>query len=150
MRRRNRIQFTAIANDPGKDLFAYLFLLIMVFSFMLLMSVDPSHSQQRSPDQGQIGTSRFSAVSRDHVAELEIRDNRLHLRFGRDLYDPVRDMDKLVSDNRITRKTDKGRVQKILYINKQEKKEISLFDYLDTFKIFSDHRISIAFVKVVR
>ena len=38
-RKRNGFSFEN-AQDPGKDLFAYLFLLIMVFSFMLLMTTE--------------------------------------------------------------------------------------------------------------
>ncbi len=149
MRRKRGIHIAAVSGDPGKDLFAYLFLLIMVFSFMLLMSVDQSQARQDSPDHTKSGKSSYSKVSKQNVATLRTKGDRLYLKFGNDLYDPITDMSKLELDGRITKKIDGETVQKIMYIEKQDKGDISLFHYLDTFKIFSDHQISIAFVKVV-
>ncbi len=150
MRTRNRININAMSGDPGKDLFAYLFLLVMMFSFMLLMSMNSSESRQKAPDQNGNGKSSFSRVPEKNVAVLEKKNGALYLRFGRILYNPSTDMEKLEQDKRITIKKNGDKVQKFLYIKKDKNQTISLFDYLDTFKFFSDNQISVAFVRVIQ
>ena len=145
MKRRRQSTSLSLAADPGKDLFAYLFLLIMVFSFMLLMSSEQTGSAQKAPDQQKSAKSAFSQVMEANIATLEKKGTKIFLRFGNKLYDPQKDFEKLEQDKRIVVKKEGGNVQKFLYINKTNHENISLSEYLETFKLFSEHDISIAF-----
>jgi hypothetical protein len=135
------------AQDPGKDLFAYLFLLIMVFAFMLLLSVDQRNPAQRAPDQTQPGRSGFQAVSPDHVATLEKSQGKLWLRYGDVRYDPLRDYDRLVQDQRMVAGEDERK--QVLMIENNQQQRISLHDYLETFSALSRQGVTIAFAKAV-
>lgn len=149
MRRRQSINISLAAGDPGKDLFAYLFLLIMVFSFMLLMSLEQSGSAQTAPDQKKRGGSTFSKVAKETLATLENRDSKIFLRFGKDIYDPQTDLKRLEQDKRIVMKKQGETIQKVLYIKKTKDNGISLSQYLETFKSFSENNISIAFAVTI-
>jgi hypothetical protein len=135
------------AQDPGKDLFAYLFLLIMVFAFMLLMSVDQQKQTQTAPEHAQPGRSGFHKVSADHVATLEKNKEKLWLRFGDVRYDPLTDFEKLVQDGRLIKDGD-GEKQMLL-IEDTPGERIFLHDYLETFSVFSRQGVAIAFAKEV-
>lgn len=149
-RRREGISTSLAAGDPGKDLFAYLFLLIMVFSFMLLMSFDEKGSAQKAPESKKSGTSTLTTISKDNIATLEEIDSKIFLRFGKDLYDPENDLEKLEQDKKIVVVKQDGREeQRFLYIEKKNQEDISLFEYLETFKRLSQKNISIAFVREV-
>jgi hypothetical protein len=185
MRRMRSIHTALAAGDPGKDLFAYLFLLIMVFSFMLLMSFDQSQSFQNTPEkntpekntpeknileknllgknileknildqntldhdtggQKKSTESTYSTVAGKSIATLEKRGSKIFLLFGKDLYDPEKDLKKLEKDKRIVVKKDGEKLEKVLYIWKTDGENILLSHYLETFKYFSQHNISIAF-----
>ncbi|SDU57040.1 hypothetical protein [Desulfobacula phenolica] len=149
MRRRQSINISLAAGDPGKDLFAYLFLLIMVFSFMLIMSLEQPGSAQAAPDRKKRGGSTFSKLAKQRLATLENRDSKIYLRFGKDIYDPQTDLKRLEQDKRIVIKKQGKTIQKILYIKKTKDNNISLSQYLETFKSFSDHNISIAFAVTI-
>jgi hypothetical protein len=153
MRRRQRqgIPTSFTTGDPGKDLFAYLFLLIMVFSFMLLMSFEQKGSAQKAPDSKEGGTSTLTSISKENIASLEEIDSKIFLRFGKELYDPENDIEKLEKAGKLVLvKQDDGREQKFLYIEKKNQKDISLFEYLETFKKLSQNNISIAFARKVQ
>lgn len=144
-RRRSGINIFPTAGDPGKDLFAYLFLLIMVFAFMLMMSSEQAGSAQNAPARKKNGTSALTQVAIENIGVLEKQGSQLLLRFGKNLYDPETDFEKLEQDKRIMTITKDGKNQKILYIEKKGRTSISLFDYLDTFKPLSRKGVSIAF-----
>jgi len=149
-RQRQGISTSLAAGDPGKDLFAYLFLLIMVFSFMLLMSFEQAGSAQKAPDSKKSGTSTLTIISKDNIASLEEIDSKIFLRFGKDLYDPENDFEKLEQDKKIVVVKQDGREdQRFLYIEKKNQEDISLFEYLETFKKLSQKNISIAFAQEV-
>ncbi len=153
MRRRQRggALGAVMTQDPGKDLFAYLFLLIMVFAFMLLMSFeqkDGAGSTQTGPVEKKPSLTGPKTVSRDQVARLVKEGNTLLLRFGTVVYDPETDFKRLEDDGRIvTVHGDNGEVRRFLYIEKKSRQVISLFEYLDTFHIFSKQEVSIAFAR---
>jgi hypothetical protein len=149
-RQRQGISTALVAGDPGKDLFAYLFLLIMVFSFMLLMSFEQAGSAQKAPDHKKEGKSSLTELSKDTIGTLEEINSKLFLRFGKDLYDPEKDFNKLEQDKKIvTVKKGSGQEQHFLYIEKKNQDDISLFEYLETFKKLSQQNISIAFSQEV-
>jgi len=150
-RQRQGISTSLAAGDPGKDLFAYLFLLIMVFSFMLLMSFEQAGSAQKAPDQEKNGKSTLTTLSKENIASLEEIDSKIFLRFGKELYDPENDFERLLQDKKIvTVKKDSKQEQQFLYIEKKNQEDISLFEYLETFKKLSQKNVSIAFAKEVR
>jgi hypothetical protein len=149
-RQRQGISTSLAAGDPGKDLFAYLFLLIMVFAFMLLMSFEQAGSTQKAPDQGKNGKSTLTRLSQENIASLEEIDSKIFLRFGNDLYDPEKDFEKLEQDKKIvTVKQGAGKDQRFLYIEKKDQEDISLFEYLETFQKLSRKNISIAFARKI-
>lgn len=149
-RQRQGISTSLAAGDPGKDLFAYLFLLIMVFSFMLLMSSEQAGSTQKAPGRTKKGKSTLTTVFKENIASLEKIDSKIFLRFGKDLYDPEKDFEKLKLDKRIViAKKGSKQEQLFLYIEKKNQVDISLFEYLETFKKLSQKNVSIAFVQEV-
>ncbi|MEA1969125.1 MAG: hypothetical protein U9N77_13015 [Thermodesulfobacteriota bacterium] len=149
-RRRQGISTSLAAGDPGKDLFAYLFLLIMVFSFMLLMSFEQAGSARKAPESEKSGTSTLATISKDNIATLEEINSKIFLRFGKDLYDPENDLEKFEQDKKnVVVKQDGREEQRFLYIEKKNQEDISLFEYLETFKRLSQKNISIAFTREV-
>ncbi len=138
------------AGDPGKDLFAYLFLLMMIFAFMLLMSFESSGRPQQAPDQKKSAVSGYAVVSAKNIATLEKKNGRLMLRFEDRLYDPRKDIERLEADGRIVSQGRAELEKKMLYIKKTQQTQVSLYDYLETFKTFSDNRIYIAFASEVK
>lgn len=157
-RRRHSLSYSMAAGDPGKDLFAYLFLLIMVFAFMVLMSIeqngsvqnkpDQNGSAQKAPDQEKSGKSQLTRIAQKNIAVLEERQNRIYLRYGRKLYDPEKDFHRLLADKRVvTHLKDGHEKQQVLYIEKKNQETITLFEYLETFQRLSERNVSIAFAQ---
>jgi hypothetical protein len=141
--------------DPGKDLFAYLFLLIMVFSFMLLMTTgERQHTipGQTGPQQHEdAGRSRLASVSLEKIAQLAKRDGRLCLRFGNESYDPARDMDRLEKDQRIALITGRdGRQQRVLYLEEDKTNKVLLAEYLEAFQHLNRRGIGVAFAERIK
>lgn len=156
MRRRHRSGplGNVLTQDPGKDLFAYLFLLIMVFSFMLLMSFEQQEAgagTQAGPVEKKSSVKGPKIVSRDQVGRLVKEGDTLLLRFGTRVYDPSLDFDRLKKEDRIVTVADKaGSSRDFLYIEKEGRTGISLYDYLETFQSFSERGVTIAFAREVK
>lgn len=147
-RRRQPLSVPLAAGDPGKDLFAYLFLLIMVFAFMVLMSIEQKESAQKAPDQKKSGRSQVTQIARKNIAVLEDREGQIYLRYGQKLYDPEKDFHRLVEDKRIVSHQEKDqKKQQFLYIEKKNQETITLFEYLETFQKLSHKNVSIAFAQ---
>ena len=141
--------------DPGKDLFAYLFLLIMVFSFMLLMTTEErlnSISGQKGPErQTAAGHSKLAAVSGKKIGRLTKKDGELYLAFGREFYHPRKDLGRLEKDQRVSAITDEaGRQKKVLYLEEDRANKVLLTEYLTAFQNLSNQGISIAFAERVK
>jgi len=155
-RRRRKIGiYLERTQDPGKDLFAYLFLLIMVFSFMLLMTTGEKKSTipgQTAPQQhNTIGRSLLAAVPLEKIARLAKKDGRLYLKFGSTLYHPDRDVDRLEKDHRIALISDKdGRWKRVLYLEEDRTNKVLLAEYLDAFQHLSLRGIGVAFAERVK
>jgi len=143
--RRQGITIQGAAGDPGKDLFAYLFLLIMVFAFMLLMSVEQGKDVQKAPDRQTRSQVGGVAVSRDMIGDLVVRDSKLFLRFGQTFYDPLTQADQLENDGKVWQEGEGGDMKKVLYVKRPEQAGVTLGKYLDTFKAFAARNISVAF-----
>lgn len=155
-RRRRKIGiYLERTQDPGKDLFAYLFLLIMVFSFMLLMTTGEKKSTipgQTAPQQhNTIGRSLLAAVPLEKIARLAKKDGSLYLKFGSTLYHPDRDVDRLENDHRIALISDKdGRRKRVLYLEEDRTNKVLLAEYLDAFQHLSLRGIDVAFAERVK
>ena len=141
--------------DPGKDLFAYLFLLIMVFSFMLLMTTGEKKRTipgQTAPQQHDTtGRSLLTAVPLEKIAKLAKENGILYLRFGSTLYHPERDVGRLEKDHRIALISDKdGRQKRVLYLEEDRTNKVLLAEYLEAFQHLSLKGIGVAFAERVK
>jgi len=141
--------------DPGKDLFAYLFLLIMVFSFMLLMTTGERKSTmpgQTGPQKHDAtGRSRLAAVPLEKIAKLARKGGNLYLKFGNEFYHPDRDVDRLEKDHRIALISDKdGRQKRVLYLEEDKTNKVLLAEYLEAFQHLSLKGIGVAFAERVK
>jgi len=139
--------------DPGKDLFAYLFILIMVFSFMLLMTTEERYGKNhasRAPQSTRAGRAETAEVLNANLGRLEKRAGRIVLVFGKESYDPVGDFKRLVADGRVVeRSAPDGRPRKILYLAESNARLVSLAEYLEAFRFLGDQGISIAFAEKI-
>ena len=140
--------------DPGKDLFAYLFILIMVFSFMLLMTTEERHSRkygQKAPQSSKVGHSQVAEVAPVNIGRLEKGDKGIVLIFERQIYHPWQDIERLTADGRITvsQRAD-GSSDRILYLAADNAQKVSLAEYLKAFSFLGEHGINVAFAEEVR
>lgn len=149
-RRRSMLSQHSNAQDPGKDLFAYLFLLVMVFSFMLLVTLKDVHGQlqaQNAPDQqqeaGQSSISRIEAAQLGHLVHTE---HGLVLEFAGEHYDPVTDVKRLQEEGRLI----DGDGSKTLYLEEQSDSQVLLTEYLEAFMNLNHAGISVAFAEAVK
>ncbi|BBO86025.1 hypothetical protein DSCO28_65910 [Desulfosarcina ovata subsp. sediminis] len=157
MRRRGRqgINVFTGTQDPGKDLFAYLFLIIMVFSMMVLMSVDEGRQGMRGQitprKAGRSSRSTIAFVSPDRIGRLTMEDGSIWLRFGADWYKPEADAELLERNGRISVVTNGGGGQKrVLYLEEDRTNKVLLADYLMAFQALSRQGINVAFVERVK
>ena len=139
--------------DPGKDLFAYLFILIMVFSFMLLMTTEERHSHrpgQKAPQSSKVGRSQMAEVAAVNIGRLEKRGKGIVLIFERRTYHPWQDIERLTADGRITvsRRADGGS-DRTLYLAADNAQKVSLAEYLKAFSSLGEHGINVAFAEEV-
>ena len=139
--------------DPGKDLFAYLFILIMVFSFMLLMTTEERHSRSssyRAPQNAATGHSTLARVRPAAIGHLEKRDGAIVLVFAGKSYDPLKDVAGLERDGRvISRQDEDGVEQATLYLAADNASLVSLAEYLEAFRSLGEHGINVAFAERV-
>jgi hypothetical protein len=149
-RRRSMLLQHSNTQDPGKDLFAYLFLLVMVFSFMLLVTLKDVHGQlqsqngpDRQPEPTQSSISRIEAAQLGHLVHAE---NGLVLEFAGELYDPVIDVKRLHEDGRLI----DGDGSKTLYLEERTDSQVLLNEYLEAFVNLNHAGINVAFAESVK
>ena len=155
-RNRNRI-LTGLdrpSADPGKDLFAYLFILIMVFSFMLLMTTEERQARmrgQKAPQSSTVGRSQLTKVAIENLGELRRFGGEIFLVFANRRYHPLRDLEKLEHDGRVTviPRADGGS-DKTLYLVSKNAQRVSLAEYLEAFSFLGEHGINVAFADEVQ
>ena len=143
---RQGLNMAPLAGDPGKDLFAYLFLLIRVFAFMLLMSGKGNGTAQAAPDQPPQGKSAIVVSATGMVAELVEKNGRILLQYPGATYDPTTDFNRLMADERIITGADGTH---ILYVKNEDRNTIGLSQYLEAFKALSGRQVAIAFAEVL-
>ena len=141
-----------MTQDPGKDLFAYLFLLIMVFSFMLLMSMEEKTEKltgQKAPIQeSSSGKSTIASVSNEKIGRLIKENGQIYLLFGKKKYRPKEDLDQLEKDEIIimTPGAD-NKKSRMIYIEEDRGSKVFLTEYLAAFQYLSQKGISVAFAE---
>ena len=128
---------------------------MMVFSFMLLMTTGERQgtiSGQTGPQQhNDSGRSRLASVSLEKIARLGKKDGRLFLRFGNESYDPARDLDRLLKDDRIALMTGTdGQQQQVLYLEEDKSNKVLLAEYLEAFQYLSRRGIGVAFAERIK
>ena len=138
--------------DPGKDLFAYLFLLIMVFSFMLLMSMEEKTEKltgQKAPRQeSSSGKSSITSVSNEKIGKLIKENGQIYLLFGEKKYRPKEDLDMLEKDNIIVMVPGADdKKNRMIYIEEDRGSKVFLTEYLAAFQYLSQKGISVAFAE---
>ena len=140
--------------DPGKDLFAYLFILIMVFSFMLLMTTEERHAgspSRQAPQSMKAGRSEMATVAPANIGRLERKGEGLVLVFAGQRYDPVKDFAQLEKDGRITSGPGPdGRSKRTLYLDAGDADLVSLAEYLNAFRFLGERGVSVAFAERVQ
>lgn len=149
-RRRRGLPLQAI-QDPGKDLFAYLFLLMMVFSFMLLMTMDEKQKNmpvQTAPDQESSSARAATAVvASARVGLLGKQDGRIILAYADGEYDLATDMNRLIADDRLVLDADDGQNVQVLYVREDLQNKLMLDEYFVASKALSDQGIRVVFVE---
>jgi len=151
-RRRHNTGSTVTAQDPGKDLFAYLFLLMMVFFFMMLMSMGKSRQAKavepglvkQAQDRAAPVQTTFAQVGRRQVGRLVRRDGRLFLVFGKVFYRPREDFAQLTRDGRVVNHGKK----RTIYLAEEGAGRVLLAEYLETFQFLNVKGVDIAFAEV--
>lgn len=152
MSRRNRRRTfdSGLFQDPGKDLFAFLFLMVMVFSFMVLMSshelVKRAGESAQSITQESPGQSSLVSVADHSLGRLVKKGTQIYIVFGNDFYSPITDIQRMETDSRISIVQGKdGKTQKVIYLEEKQSSKVLLEEYLQTFKTLSDRGVGVAF-----
>jgi hypothetical protein len=156
MRRRRKSGMTLDhTQDPGKDLFAYLFLLIMVFSFMLMMSMEERYDRligQMAPEkqkEQESGQSTLVAINNDNIGRLKKSNGKLYMVFQNRAYDPLSEIEQLAEDQHIVSLySDDGQEGKYIYLEQTNSDKVFLHEYLSAFQSLSSRGISVAFAEV--
>ena len=90
-RRSRKDEFFSQVQDPGKDLFAYLFLVMLIFSFVILVSYEEKirgEKIQKAPQVSAPGKSRLVKLKNEEIGRLVKKDGRIFLVFGGKFYSP--------------------------------------------------------------
>lgn len=153
--RRGRNQFSiAMTADPGKDLFAYLFLMIMVFCFMLLMAAHETSQTtagQASPEQAPAAAnSGIAGVAKEKLGILFKDEGEIFIQFENSRYSPEKDIDRLRADRRLVTSTETdGEKKFLLYIKESGSHQLMLSEYLSAFQHLSRSGIGVAFAEPI-
>ena len=129
--------------------------MIMVFSFMLLMTTGEKKSTipgQASPQRHEHpGRSRLAAVPLEKIATLARKNGRLYLKFGNDFYSPEKDVQRLLEDQRIALIPQKdGGQKRVLYLEEDKSTRVLLAEYLEAFQYLSLKGIGVAFAERIK
>ena len=141
------------AADPGKDLFAFLFIIIMVFSCMLLLSTEERQRRTeacRAPTKSRAQSGFLQKVEPRLIGHLVKSDGRISLQFAGRNYHPIADFQKIKDDGLIfSRQTEDGQVDQTLLLDASDAERVSLAEYLETFQFFGRQQINVAFAERV-
>jgi len=152
-RRRHGSEFFSQVQDPGKDLFAYLFLVMLIFAFTILLTYEQKvrrAGMQRSPREVAAGTSSVVTLDSGDIGTLTRHDGRVCLVFENRRYDPATDITRLEEQGVIKTIQQEGRQTKVLYIEEEARSRIYLKEYLQTFASLNSRGIDIAFARRIK
>lgn len=157
-RRRPRDGFVGIKADPARDLFAYLFLMIMVFCFMLMMAThdmvydtigDTGGHQLPVKTDIAAGTA-LTQMDKAGVGRLVKHQGNIFVAYGSRLYSPESDLEALRADGRIRLMPGGDNTEKqVLYIEESPGQQVLLAEYLEAFRFLSRQGIGVAFAERV-
>jgi len=150
---RNNIRLIPTA-DPGKDLYAYLYL-ITVISFIFLVTAGKmpnALSKHQGPDQLKVsGASSLTTVASRNLGKLVKQGNRIYLKFGDRFINPATEIHRLEAEGFLTAmKNPDGDEKKTLFLESAETNAVLLSEYLSAFQQFTRHGIGIAFAERVK
>ena len=150
-RRRNKGITLSQFQDPGKDLFAYLFLVMMVI-FLLFMGTQGLKWAKEQESPGESGTSPHPTtdLKKDKIGRLVKQEGKIYLSFKGLLFSPEKENDlyRLEKEGIVYSKGGKeGGGNKVIYLWKQKDNSISLMEYLSAFQLLSDQNIKVLFVE---
>jgi hypothetical protein len=142
--------------DPAKDLFAYLFLMIMIFCFMLMLATHDmvydlvgdtvAHDAPAGADVSA-GTS-LTRMDEDGLGHLVRRQGSIFIAYGSRLYSPENDLEALRADGRIRLITGSNNTEKqVLYLEDSPDQQVMLTEYLEAFGHLSSRGIGVAFAE---
>lgn len=151
-RRRRAGSWLPASQDPGKDLFAFLFIMVTIFSAMMLKTVEQQAglAGQNSPSQTQAGATTLAAVAADHIGRLDRRGGELLLVFGDRAYAPQQHLAQLERDGHVAQVRGEDGQERQLYVAEDRRGQVLLGEYLEAFQQLSRAGIGVAFVERVR
>ena len=152
-RRRHRSEFFSKVQDPGKDLFAYLFLVMLIFSFVILITYEQKvrkQTIQESPKEVSQGKSSLVTLKNKERGKLIRRDGKIYLLFGEKTYRPDKDVSLLEGSGIIKKIQKEGKETRVIYIEEDPQSRIYLKEYLEAFAALCDQGIDIAFARKVK
>ena len=149
-RRRRSREFFSQVQDPGKDLFAYLFLVMLVFSFVILLTYEQKMknlSVRKSPTEVSQGSSSLITLENREIGRMVKQDGKICLLFGEKIYFPDTDVSNLEREGIIKKVTRDGKESRVLYIVEDPRSRIYLREYLEAFSALSKQGVDIAFAQ---
>jgi len=151
-RRRQRTSSNGIMADPSKDLFAYLFLMIMIFCFMLMMAtheiVQGVKGQDSPAKQEAAAGSSLAHVNVEGIGRLLKQGNDIFIAYGDHHYSPKTDLEAMRADGRVMTLPGKdGKDKQVLYIEETSDQQVLLTEYLEAFGYLSRQGIGVAFAE---
>lgn len=136
------------AADPGKDLFAFLFIMIMVFSGMLLLTTKEQADQaQAAPRSTRSGSIALEKVAEKKIGSLRRIDGEIYLLFNGRRYHPIRDFEELAAADLFTQTVSGSDGQRTLLLEAGDAGKVSLSEYLEAFQFLGSKQIDIAFAE---
>jgi len=150
-KRRNRELNLNQFQDPGKDLFAFLFLMVMIFSFMVLISGQAMKKNIQQQDQSMISRNKskdstLEQINNKFLGRLVSKNNRLFIVFDQQYFDPITDISKMESKGYIqTKSLTDGTINKRIFLERNKTSDVLLEDYLCIFQTLSRKGIAVAF-----
>lgn len=151
-RRVSRAKGSPSCQDPGKDLFAYLFIMVTIFSVMMLKTAEQNAGLDgQAAPRPQAGAATLAEVPSERIGHLEQRGGELVLVFGRTAYSPRSDLPRLRRDGCIALvRGENGQEKSLLYLEEDRRGQVLLNDYLEAFGQLSQAGVGVAFVEKVR
>ncbi|RJQ48787.1 MAG: hypothetical protein C4530_24135 [Desulfobacteraceae bacterium] len=140
--------------DPGKDLYAYLYITTLIFCIMFVTAdkLQNALSQQPGPEKTSLPVSTtLSTIPSDKLGRLVKESGTVFLVYGITRYRPAQDAGKLEADSRIVKITDaKGAEKKMLYLEAEPSNRVLLSEYLSAFGDLGSSGIGITFAEKIK